>query len=279
VTIVLGAGVYLFFQDGDDYTLPRMVRYSLTVQNTTNEFIESANLWVYGPAKQTSWQLTKEITASKKFKLTTDSLGNQIMEFNIKNLPPFGTQVINIQSQLLLASEPQSLSIKGNQKYLAAEKYIEVDNQDIQNKASQLSAANNEETLKNTFKWVSGHIKYSGYIKDDRGALYALKNRAGDCTEYAHLQTALTRANNIVSRSVGGYIVKENAVFKASDFHNWTEVYINSKWRTVDAQNRQYMKNESNYIIFRILGRSEDNRLTNTHRFAYSDQNLSVKMH
>ena len=32
--------------------------------------------------------------------------------------------------------------------------------------------------------WVSPSLQYAGYVKGDRGALYALNQRSGDCTEF-----------------------------------------------------------------------------------------------
>ena len=55
---------------------------------------------------------------------------------------------------------------------------------------------------------------YVGYIKNDRGALYALKTKEGDCTEFMHLFVALCRANKIPARCIGGYVQREKRDFK-----------------------------------------------------------------
>jgi hypothetical protein len=39
------------------------------------------------------------------------------------------------------------------------------------------------------------------------------------------------------------------------------------------------MEREQDYVVFRILGQTADTRLSNTHRFAYSDKSLIVKMY
>ena len=58
------------------------------------------------------------------------------------------------------------------------------------------------------------------------GALYAFKERRGDCTEYMSLATAVFRVNNVPARAVAGFVVEEgSAVLSSGDYHNWTEFY------------------------------------------------------
>ncbi len=68
---------------------------------------------------------------------------------------------------------------------------------------------------------MAGNIQYAGYTKDDRGALYALKKRKGDCTEYMYLLTALARANGVPTRGIGGYVYAKDAVLRPMDHTPW----------------------------------------------------------
>jgi transglutaminase-like putative cysteine protease len=57
----------------------------------------------------------------------------------------------------------------------------------------------------------------------------------GDCTEFAMLTAAMCRAAGIPSRTSVGLIyadVRSGPVFA---FHMWTEVWIDGRWRAIDA--------------------------------------------
>jgi hypothetical protein len=62
-------------------------------------------------------------------------------------------------------------------------------------------------------------------------ALQVLEMRAGDCNEHAVLFAALARAAGIPARVVAG-IVYADGVFL---YHAWDEVWIGSRWMSVDA--------------------------------------------
>ena len=53
------------------------------------------------------------------------------------------------------------------------------------------------------FQWVSQNVKDDGYSAKDRGALYALTNRKGDCTEFMYLFVALCRLSADSSARLG----------------------------------------------------------------------------
>ena len=112
----------------------------------------------------------------------------------------------------------------------------------------------------------------------DRGALYALKYKKGDCTEYMHLFAALCRVNNIPARGIGGYICRGNCILKPSGYHNWAEFYDAGTWYSVDPQNKVFMKNSSDYIAMRIIGDTTGNPMGTYHRFRFKGEGLAVRM-
>ena len=110
------------------------------------------------------------------------------------------------------------------------------------------------ETARRIHQWVAGHLSYAGYLRDARGALYALEKRRGDCTEYMHLFIALARANGIPARGMAGYLVEKDSVVRSAAFHNWAEFYADGAWRIADAQRGSFDRGYGRYIATRILG-------------------------
>jgi len=278
---VLAVTLFLLFSTKPAvYDIDRNVKYSFTLTNKSNMVKRDLSFYVYAPVNKTSSQLAAEIKSTLPFTLTKDGLGNQLMHFEIDVLPPYANKIVTITAKLRMASLPNQKKLYGEDIYILPEKYIESDNEKLVAITKQLEADDEIKTLKNALQWVHSNIKYVGYIKDDRGALYALNNRKGDCTEYMYLFTAMARAMGVPARGVAGYVYSEDAVFKPGDFHNWSEIYIDGKWRVVDPQNGKFLENDSHYIAMRILSDkvSLPNRMNNTQQFAVSEPGINIRM-
>ena len=279
--VVLSILVVLLSNDEQDsYSIERKFRYSFTLQNKTNQLLNNVDFWVYAPVKQTSNQKLMDITASLDFKLNNDGLGNQVLHFKIPYLAPYASKVISLESTLLLSTKPVNQKLISKERFLQQEKYVEVNHPKITEVAKQFQNKNIALMARSTMEWVNKNIKYAGYIEDDRGALYSLKTRTGDCTEYMYLYTALMRNKGIPVRNIGGYVYSENKVLKAEDFHNWSEIYLDGKWQVVDPQNGTFLDNQNHYIAFRVITDKMDGTLapSNTQRFAVSHANIAVQM-
>jgi transglutaminase-like putative cysteine protease len=248
------------------------------LQNKTNRLVKKSEFWTYAPVEQTATQKCTNIESTHPYKLIKDDLGNQILHFTFDNLPPYATKVIRIKTDLLLADSPnplRDLNVKG---FLQAGKYIESDSPELIRLAEALKTKEPAGTAAKLFNWVSTQVKYSGYLRGDRGALYALRNKKGDCTEFMYLFAALCRANDIPARGVGGYLCNGNSVLKPSEYHNWVEFYDRGLWRIADPQRKVLMEDTSDYMAMRIIDESPENPMGNYHRFRFSGDGLKVKM-
>ena len=260
------------------YTIPRHIQYSFTLQNRTNHLVKEAKLWTYAPVKQTATQQCMNVEASHPFQVISDDLGNQILHFTFRNLPPYAAKIITIKAELLLSTTPNNVSVRDLRAYVKAEKYCESDNPEISRLAAKLKAPEPDKTAENIFRWVASSVRHSGYLRNPRGALYALRNKKGDCTEFMYLFAALCRASKIPARGMGGYLARENAVLKPNAYHNWAEFYHDGVWRIADPQRKIFMQNQSHYIAMQVLAQSPANPMGNFHRFRCAGEGLKVKM-
>lgn len=78
--------------------------------------------------------------------------------------------------------------------------------------------------------WVSTHMEFDAGIAL-LSASEAVRDRRGTCVAYAVLLTSLTRALDIPSRVVMGYIYAANMW----GGHAWTEVLVDGQWIALDA--------------------------------------------
>jgi hypothetical protein len=260
------------------YPIMRQIQYSFTVQNKSNKLLEKAEFWTYAPVKQTSTQRTLNIEASYPYQLIEDELGNQILYFQFSNVPPYDTKIITIRADLALSDTANPGSGKNLSIYLRAEKTVESDNAELSQFAKRFAAERPIKTSENIFRWVADNVKYAGYLRDERGALYAFKKREGDCTEFMSLFVALCRANEIPARRIGGYVITSNAILKPNEYHNWAEFHENGSWKIADPQKKVFVNNQSHYIAMRVISDATDNPMGKNNRFRSLGEGLVVKM-
>jgi transglutaminase-like putative cysteine protease len=248
------------------------------LQNRTDHLLKEVEFWTYAPVKETSTQRTIKLDVSHPYELIEDSLGNQVLHFTFKNMPPFATKIITIAASLELSEISNVLPEKDIRGFLKPEKYIESDDPELAGFANKFTSAEPAKTARNIFTWVADNLEYTGYLKDNHGALYALKNKKGDCTEYMSLFVAFSRANNVPARGIGGYIVTANAILKPYEYHNWAEFYDDGVWKIVDPQNKVFMQDQSHYIAMRIIGGLKNNPMGDFDRYRSAGDGLKVQM-
>jgi transglutaminase-like putative cysteine protease len=252
------------------------IRYILSVENTTNRSITQAGISVNGPVDYTAKQRCRNLQASHPYTVARDDWGNQRLHFQWEIFPPFTTKFITIYSDIQTWKEPQRNRKHDTEVFLRPEPLIESDDGTIKQRAAELKARTSLLTAEKINNWVAGHIDYIGYVARNRGAAYALKQRRGDCTEYAFLFVALCRASGIPARPVAGFVCTHSTVVDFGDYHNWAEFYLDGRWHTADPQNKRFMNIKSHYIAFQIIRPSEglDGFLIN----ASAGQGLKVKI-
>jgi transglutaminase-like putative cysteine protease len=263
---------------GADYPIKRQIQYSFALQNETNRLLERADFWTYAPVKQTATQRCERLEVSFPYELLVDDLGNQVLHFTFDRIPPFGTKIITIQAELALSDTPNLLPVPVPDTFLRPEKYIEADAPEVGQLAHKLKDPQSQNTPESIFKWVSENLRYTGYQRSDRGALYALRNKQGDCTEYMYLFAALCRANGIPARGLGGYFCSADSILKANEYHNWAEFYQDGRWRVADPQKKFFMRNGSSFIAMQVIRENPENPMGEFHRFRFVGEGLKVKM-
>ena len=279
--IVIGViiiGILKFHSPQPTYPVSRHIQYAFTLQNRTNRVIKNAEFWTYAPVKQTATQRCTRFETSHPHQLIKDDLGNQILHFTFNDFPPYATKIITINAHLSVSDAANPIAVPDFKIFLRPEKYIECDDACLCSAAQKLKTSKTLKTTERIFHWVANNLRYTGYIKNDRGALYALKTKEGDCTEFMHLFVALCRANKIPARCIGGYVRRENATLKPADYHNWAEFYQDGAWRIADPQNRVFMKNQADYIATRIIKGSPHDTVKQFNRFQVKGNGLKAKM-
>ena len=92
---------------------------------------------------------------------------------------------------------------------------------------------NTHEKVSRIYSFVTSHVQYARQ-EYERGALWALENRTGDCSEFSYLFVALCRAAGIPARIQAGFGFRSTSE-KIQDGHMWAEYFLqNGGWIPVD---------------------------------------------
>ncbi len=240
-----------------------IVSYSFVLQNRANHKIDEVKFLIRAPVKLSATQHCTHVRGSHPFEITADDYGNQTLECFFAQFPPYGTKILNITAELKCSSTG-NISMPGDQirLFLKSERFVESQAPEIVSQAKKLRRKDDKETAKTIFNYVSGHIHYVGFLKNERGALYALRNKKGDCTEYMDLFAALCRADGIPVRRIAGYVIRGGGLLKPSSFHNWAEFYVGGKWWLADPKEKIFMTRSCKHIATQIIYPSDKEKGT-----------------
>ena len=272
----LAAGMALADDAQPGGPVERYVRYGFTLQNETGQLVPAADLWVCAPLKATSLQQQLDLKASQPYDETTDGLGNQVLHFTFRSIPPYAVRIVSVEATVAWHTEAEPMGIAPGTDLQPAPMF-EFDNEAFARLIPEFPKNDSAQAARAIFDWVRQHIRDIGYDGTDRGALYALTQKKGDCTEFATLFAALCRREGIPARAMGGYVISQNTTLDPAAFHNWAEFYMNGAWHLADPQRGAFNEMSAQYIATRVLGES-DSPLGNHARFRFTGDGIKAVM-
>lgn len=254
----------------------RVVRYSFTLQNNTGSLLTNGEFWVCAPVRETARWVAADLDVSHPYSLIEDERGNRILHFALGEMPPYAQRIVAIQAAL---HEREATGLREPlDRYLQPEPLLEIADPDFVARVPKVRSGSAVEKARQIFNWVIGYLRETPDRVENRGALYAMRNREGDCTEYACLFAAVCRYYGIPARVLGGYVTDRNTVLSPHAYHNWAEFHDGTRWRVADPQGRVFMENETAYVALRILGGSGDDPLRGYARYRCAGPGLTVRM-
>ena len=233
----------------------RQIHYRFLVYNQTNSALHDARVPLFAPVPSNAHQETISVEASRQFTIQDDEIGNREVVVTML-LPPRSTTALSVTASVGLRRAPISEALVSGDIYLRNQPGIDVNHPEIKALATNLKRNTTIETARSIYEWVHQNIRDTGFTKEDRGALFALKEKQGDCTEFSNLFVALARANGVPSRPLAGFVVEQDSVLKPFNYHNWSEFYDGRYWRIVDANKGVFDSGYDRYVTFKILGAS-----------------------
>lgn len=269
IFLLAGLAISLWLTENNYTTTKKLLRFNYVVKNESENFIANSSFIAAIPMQVEGIQFIESINSSYEHHLS--NINKHSIEFPLKNIAPYSSKIIDLTLVVALTNKPKSDSAKSTE-YLQNQKYTEVDSPEIKELAAQLKGKTNIETAKNIHQWLVNNITLSSYTADNKGAVYLLRNRTGDCTEFMYSFIALARANGIPARGISGFwIPGESSLINAADYHDWAEFYDGDQWVLVDASKNVFDENHGDYISLHVI-----NDQRPFPRYGSDSQNLTI---
>jgi transglutaminase-like putative cysteine protease len=134
------------------------------------------------------------------------------------------------------AITPGGLERESLTRFLNATSLVESDAPEVRAIADQLMEkyTSPQDRARAAFDYARTMLKVRKESKN-RGALYALRTGGGDCTEYAAVFAALSRAMGIPARLTAEFLFGRDESQFSQPNHHSAEVFLDGRWLPVDA--------------------------------------------
>ena len=247
-----------------------LVRQHLSLSNVGAGKPEKQNLWVALIRDFEPYQRVSErLISPESYVLFSDEYGNLYAEFDLSDHPPGITIEVEIETLV----EVSEVAYEWSQcegpvldKFVRPELHIESRNPQIVALSQELSAGKDTlcEEVRAFYDYAGDELVYS-YNEDDWGAQATFGAMGADCTEYASLTIALSRAAGIPARYITGlrYLPEEERGDIPVE-HAWLEAYLPGiGWVAMDptlgrsaSQRERYFAHHTADHIIVTLGRN-----------------------
>ena len=236
---------------------------------TVHQAISLANTGEREPAKQNLWvalirdlppyqEVLSRTISPNKYSLSTDEYGNQYAEFDLSDHPAGTTISVEIAYEVSVNEIGYDLSSCEGElpsEFTQPELHIESANLQIISLAEELSKGRRTacERVRVFYDYAGDELIYS-YNRRAWGAQATFGLMGADCTEYASLVIALSRAQGIPARYYEGLLYLESNGGDideqiAQTEHAWLDVYLpGAGWTGLDPTLGRWPVNRETYF-------------------------------
>jgi transglutaminase-like putative cysteine protease len=231
------------------------VQQRLSLVNEGDGRPEKQNLWLALIRDVPPYQkiLSQKISPDS-YELVTDEYGNRYAEFDFSNHPAGTTISVEIDTRVAVNELAYDLSACEGVlpvEFTQPELHIESANPQILTLATDLSRGKESacEQVRAFYDYAGDELVYT-YNRNDWGAQATLGEMGADCTEYASLVIALSRASHIPARYYEGLLYLEsNNNDLAKTEHAWLDVYLpGAGWAAMDPTLGRSLLNRETYF-------------------------------
>lgn len=203
-----------------------LIEYLATYKINVGEKTHKVKMLIVIPQSIESVQKIISIKCTGPNASIIESNGNQYAEFVIDTVKGDISIAVSVlvepyKHDFTTVKKGTSVSFGLPGNFLHAEKYIEKDSSEITSRSSSFLRKDTLKTIKNIYNYVINALTYKSDYVGQKGAVKALQESSGDCTEFTDLFVAFCRSCNIPAIAAYGYVTH----YSESPRHSWAEVY------------------------------------------------------
>ncbi|HEY69633.1 MAG TPA: transglutaminase domain-containing protein [Anaerolineae bacterium] len=232
------------------------VRNSLTITNlgpgrASKLEIKIAVILDHPPTQDV---LSFEATPGEMLPRIVDDFGNEFAVFEFYDIDPWESVTVAFHYQIRVYELHYAWSACQGEvidAYLQPVTYIESNDPQIVALAAQLGQGLDTLCAKTRayYDYVTSNLTYLAYNPGDLGALWALSEGGGDCTEFSDVFIALNRAGGIPARFLEGVVYYLGEYSEGDVKHDWSEVYWPGiGWAPMDATWGRHWEDRETYF-------------------------------
>jgi len=223
-----------------DPTVAFELRFDITIPGGRNRFFLTVELPRSIPGRQT----LSQIEYSHEPLRTWQSGSGSYAEFDFSNQDKDFTLLITGRAAIahydlawaIRQNDNLNYDVELAKDFLADEYLMEVNADEIREAAGKITGDNQLELVRQIHGFVVSRLRYQFY-KENKGALWAVRNGNGDCDEYTALFVSLCRAKKIPAR----WIIGTTLAWQNTPKHSWPEVFLGELgWVPFDPTNNQH---------------------------------------
>ena len=233
------------------------IRQTIALTNEGEHKPEKQNLWVALIRDVPPYQVvnSREISPAK-YTLVTDEYSNQYAEFDLSDHPAGTTITVEILYEVTVNEINYDLSTcEGDLpgEFTQPELHIESANPQIIALAGELSRGKRTvcEQVRAFYDYAGDELLYT-YNRQDWGAQATFGLMGADCSEYASLVIALSRAEGIPARYYEGLLYLEESEGDdeiAQTEHAWLDIFLPGiGWTAMDPTMGRWLVNREKYF-------------------------------
>ncbi|TFG00030.1 MAG: transglutaminase domain-containing protein [Promethearchaeota archaeon] len=222
-----------------------LINYQFKIKNYSRETLQKLVVNIALPIKIAPYQIIEKLVYKPEVTtIATDTEGNHWLRVELPALLSMEERIFSYKA--IISTTPYLLckqcknkikkAITYNQsylqKFLISEPHIESNHPDIVDVAKKLQDKNPLVFIKKAIQFLQANLKYELQEKE-YGALYALQNKRGDCTEFSALLIALCRSIGIPARPIMGF--SKGQIWER---HALVECLISGRWLPIDPTNQ-----------------------------------------
>ncbi len=273
------------------YSAAENLSYSVTIQNQTSRSLKNANVSLYMPVSISQYHKTLEIETKEPHEIFKDSLDNQVLYLDLKNLPAKSSKITVVSALIGVVENTKENNEYDLQQYLIDDPVLRVNSKEVSDVVNDLKKSDKSNIAENILLWIKSNRKHKNTgaqknqeethaelqdAKMEVSVPVILKNNITGPVSNAYVFLAVSRASGIPARMLVGINKGTHKKYSYDDIIVWVEYFEQGMWYGVNIEELTLFETQSNYIAFRVFKEVPQQLADYAYKYLYESSGVDV---